>query len=128
MVAARKNKVVKRTMTKFPDEQPVKVKVKITPTGEPAAPGTQSFENAQTVKQWVIMDTSPEMSRLACYRTDHPLAAVDAWAASVYEAEWFMTKALARTALKAMWRERLILAERTAHEAETIFPCNPAKA
>ena len=116
-----------KNQDKFPDEKAVEVTVKITPTGEKGNRDADTFDDLETVKRWVIMDTSPELARLARYRSDSPLKADNAWTQSVYLARWFLTEALAQESLEAMWKERLILAERAAHRAEVINPHNPAK-
>jgi len=114
---------------KFPYEKPVEVEVKITPEGSPATHlDGKSRLVLRTVKRWVIMDTHPDVARIARYRTDHPLNNVDAWTSSVYVARWFLHEVEATEALKAMWEQRLILAERSARKAQDLHPDNPARA
>ena len=108
-------------------EMPVRVEVKVTLQGD--KPNSEdSLIGLKKAKRWVIMDTDESVSKLARYRTDHPLTAYNAWTSSVYLARWFMTKRKAEIALLKMWKDRLILAERAARRAEIIRPDNPAAA
>lgn len=84
-------------------EQVVEVVVRATPDNNPAI---AESKNVREIKRFVISDTHPDLTRIAHYRTDHPLSQYNAWTRFPDAARWFTTRGKAQDALWSIWGER----------------------